>query len=318
MNGKIVVVGSINLDLVARVERMPKEGETLAGLGYATYAGGKGGNQAVGASRLGADVTMLGCLGDDVFGVSLRKELEVSGVSTGAVKNVSGPSGSAIILVTPDGHNSIVINPGANAALMPHDLDDATEALKGARMLLTQLEVPMDTVERLATIAGDLAIPLMLDPAPAAKMAESLLRNVTWLTPNESELRAILKHMGHPVRKTLLSEDDLTKAAKVLLDTGLRNVAIKLGGRGVYLAGADVESSLIPAHRVAVKDTTAAGDAFNAGFACALVEGKPAKEAAGFASAVAAVAVTRSGAQASMPTLHEVEVLMQSGTTTAS
>ncbi|MDE1163149.1 MAG: ribokinase [Acidobacteriaceae bacterium] len=300
----IVVVGSINLDLVANVARMPAEGETIPGTDFATYPGGKGANQAVAAGMLGAKTVMVGCLGDDLLADRLRKALEGAGVSTEAVKTVQGASGSAVILVTESAGNSIVVIPGANAKLRPEDMDAHRELFAAAGVILAQLEIPLDTVERLAQIAGELGVPLVLDPAPAQALSAETLKHVTWLTPNETETQILLSSSGE-----FVVGDAAAEAADRLLSTGVRNVILKMGERGVYLAGADVERGYVPPYRVHAVDTTAAGDAFNGGFAFALTQGMAPRDAAQFACAVAAVSVTRVGAQPSMPTLEEVDAL---------
>jgi len=304
---KIVVVGSINLDLVAYVPRMPAEGETIAGNDFATYPGGKGANQAVAAARLGGDVDMIGRLGQDHFATQLLRDLEDGGVNTRCVLNVPKPSGSAVILVTAHGGNSIVVIPGANHELRPADLDLHVDALRSASIILAQLEIPIATVQHLGVLATALGIPFILDPAPAQPLSPDILCNVTWLTPNESETVSILRHLGYPVDDV---ESDVPAAAERILVTGVRNVILKLGSRGVYLSGKDVPPTYVAPYRVDARDTTAAGDAFNGGFAYALTQGLPPVEAARFACAVAAVSVTRAGAQPSMPTLAEVQVLI--------
>lgn len=304
---KIVVVGSINLDLVATVARMPLEGETVLGQQFATYSGGKGANQAVCAARLGGNVSMLGRLGEDSFGVELRGHLHAAGVQTGHIENVAGPSGTAVILVTSEGSNSIIVIPGANASLRPEDLVRCEELFQDASIILSQLEIPLETVEQIGHIARRLKIPLLLDPAPALALPPSLLETVTWLTPNESESRTLLRALGHSIPDDLPSE----RAAQLFLDSGVRNVILKLGSRGFYIAGQDVEPVYVPSFRVDVVDTTAAGDAFNGGFAYALTHGGLGPlPAAHFANAVAAVSVTKAGAQSSMPQLAEVEALL--------
>jgi ribokinase len=308
---KIVVVGSINLDLVAYVSRMPLEGETLMGRDFATYPGGKGANQAVGAARLGGDVMMVGRLGDDIFAKQLRRELDERQVDTCCVRNVDGPSGSAVIMVTSQGGNAIVVIPGANYSLRPENLDEHLEDFCNASIILSQLEIPLETVERLGKLAADLKVPFLLDPAPAKALSPEIFRNVTWLTPNESETRSILAYLGYPVDEDLIGDDAIAAAAERLLATGVRNVILKLGSRGIYISGKDVPSTRIAPYRVTAVDTTAAGDAFNGGFAYALTHGGMSPIAAAqFASAVAAVSVTRVGAQPSMPKLSEVEEFM--------
>jgi ribokinase len=310
---KIVVVGSINLDLVASVARLPTVGETLTGQQFATYSGGKGANQAVCVGRLGGNVSMVGRLGEDRFAVELRENLQAAGVQTDGVENVAGPSGTAIILVTSEAANSIIVVPGANASLRPEDLDRCEALFRDASIVLCQLETPLDTVEQVGRITQRLRIPFLLDPAPALALSPSLLRTVTWLTPNESECRILLHSLGHLPRAT---ESDLAPeaAAQLLLDAGVRNLILKLGARGFYIAGRDVEAAYVSSFQVKAVDTTAAGDAFNGGFAYALAHvGLDPLAAAHFANAVAAISVTRAGAQSSMPQLAEVQALLARG-----
>jgi ribokinase len=309
MSKKIVVVGSINLDLVTYVPRMPAVGETITGNDFATYPGGKGANQAVAAARLGGDVLMIARLGQDHFAQQLRQALEDANVNTACVLNVAKPSGSAVILVTPQGGNSIVVIPGANQELRPADVDQHLDALRDASVILAQLEIPIDTIEHLAELAATLNIPFILDPAPAQPLSPNLLRNVTWLTPNESETTTLLQHLGYP-SENLLTDDSISAASQHLLATGARNVILKLGSRGVFLSGKDVPPTRVAPYSVNAIDTTAAGDAFNGGFAYALTHAIPPIEAARFACAVAAISVTRAGAQPSMPRLAEVTALL--------
>jgi ribokinase len=309
----IVIVGSLNLDLVATVSRMPAEGETLTGKDFATFPGGKGANQAVAAARLGAKVTMVGRLGTDAFADQLRKALVDAKVDASCVVNVDRPTGSAVILVTERGSNSIVVVPGANHLLLPEDMDLYRDVFRGASVILAQLEIPIETVERLGELAAELGVPFMLDPAPAQALSVGLLGCVTWLTPNESETRTILGHLGYSSEDGGFEEEAVAAVAQRLLATGVRNVILKLGSRGVYLAGADVAATRVEPYIVHAVDTTAAGDAFNGGFAYGLTEGMEPIDAARFASAVAAVSVTRSGAQPSLPRLEEVYALI--GTT---
>jgi ribokinase len=306
---KIVVVGSINLDLVSYATRMPLVGETIIGNGFATHPGGKGANQAVCAARLGADVSMVGRLGKDSFADGLREGLNAAGVQTERVENVPGPSGTAIILVTADGSNSIVVNPGANAALLPRDLTAFEDLFQSASVILSQLEIPLETVEELGRIAERLHIPFLLDPAPALPLSPALLKTVTWLTPNESECQSLLHSLGYSGAEASTPFPP-EEAVQHFLNAGVRNVILKLGARGVYIAGRDVEPTYISSHRVKVVDTTAAGDAFNGGFAFGLTcRGLDPLSAAHFANAVAAVSVTKSGAQSSMPQISEVDTL---------
>lgn len=309
---KITVAGSLNMDLVTSVARLPAEGETLLGTEFASFPGGKGANQAVCAARLGGAVRLIGRLGQDQFGEELQHAMEASGVDTSCLRHVSGASGIAAITVTPSGANSIVVVPGANAALAPADLDEHRAELADSSLILSQLEIPLGTVEHLAELAEHLAIPFVLDPAPARALPSTLLRRVTWLTPNEAETCALLAHLGPPCAGDALEEHSLAATAKRLLAAGAKNVALKLGARGVFLLGEAVAATLIPAPRVHAVDTTAAGDAFNGGFAYALAQANldPVR-AARFACAVAAVSVTRPGAGPSMPARAEVEDLLR-------
>lgn len=306
MAKRIVVVGSINLDLVAATQRIPIGGETVAGLSFRTFPGGKGANQAVAAARLGGAVSIVGKLGADAFGVQLRESLEESNVNTEAVEVVPGSSGIALITTDPKGENAITVVAGANAHLFPADLDANISLIRSAGILLTQLEIPLETVEYLAAIASQERIPLVLDPAPARFLPSSLLQSMDWLTPNETETCILL---GRGPQE--LSENLIEDAAKTLLDRGSRNVILKLGDRGCYLALSGGTRQLLPAYPVEAVDTTAAGDAFNGAFAVAIMNGLEPLESVSWASAVAAISVTRPGAQASMPTVLEVDRFLE-------
>src|SRR5436305_3900696 len=301
MQKPIVVVGSINLDLVASTDRIPQVGETVIGRTFASFFGGKGANQAVAVARLGYPVSMIGNVGSDAFGTQLRNGLAEVGVNTEYVGTVEGSSGTALIITGLNGENSIVVVPGANAHVTPKSLETATPLLKHAGFILAQLEIPLETVEYLAEFAERYDIPFMLDPAPARELPASLLRRVSWLTPNETETRELLKHP--------LDDDDEASnaAADQLLSRGVKNVVLKLGSRGCVIAQDSGTKQRVVAFRVNAVDTTAAGDAFNAGFAVGLISGYSALESGVFASAVAALSVTRRGAQPSMPRGDEVE-----------
>jgi ribokinase len=305
MQKPIVVVGSINLDLVASTERIPQVGETVIGRTFTTFFGGKGANQAVAVARLGYPVSMVGNVGNDVFGAQLRNGLAEAGVNTEYVGTVEGSSGTALIITGANGENSIVVVPGANTQLTPKSIEQATPVLKQAGFILVQLEIPLETVEYLAEYAERHDIPLMLDPAPARELPVSLLRKVSWLTPNETETRELLK--------SNFDEDDEASyaAADQLLSRGVKNVVLKLGSRGCVIAQGSQAHQNIPAFSVNAVDTTAAGDAFNAGFAVGLISGYSAFESGVFASAVAGLSVTRPGAQPSMPRGDEVEKFLQ-------
>jgi ribokinase len=308
MRGPIVVVGSINLDLVATAERVPLPGETLTGRTFSTFHGGKGANQAVGVARLGYPVSMVGKVGDDSFGAGLKGALRKVGVNTKEVKTAKGSSGVALINIGDDGQNNIVVVPGANGKLLPKDITRVAANLRKAEMFLTQLEIPLITIETLTVLAQKNKIPLMLDPAPARDLPKGLLQCATWITPNESETRILCGlDANEPVTPSTAA-----RCAELLLERGPRNVLIKMGSQGVFVATSEGTRQMIPAFAVKAVDSTAAGDAFNAGFAVSLLSGAAPVEAARYASAVAAISVTRIGAQPSMPTRHEVERFLKS------
>ncbi|MBV8514316.1 MAG: ribokinase, partial [Acidobacteria bacterium] len=307
-----VVVGSINLDLVASSRRIPLPGETVSGNTFNTFPGGKGANQAVAAGRLGARVNMIGRLGNDTFGTQLRASLEAAGVDTKAVEVVPTSSGTALITTAEDGQNAIVVVPGANGELSPRELEKHLTLIREAGIILAQLEIPLETIELLAIIARRENIPLVLDPAPARALPASLLSGVHWLTPNETETMTLLQRNAAELR-----HDDVEAAAQQLLEQGCRNVLLKLGERGCYVALGNGERTLVPAYRVKAIDTTAAGDAFNGAFAAALLRGSDPVASAKYAAAVAAISVTRHGAQPSMPTAAEVEVFVRGAKKTA-
>jgi ribokinase len=301
MEKQIAVVGSINMDLVVAAQHIPLRGETVTGSNFQTFPGGKGANQAVAAARLGARVSLIGKLGTDAFGEQLKESLRGAGVNTNSVGEVAGASGVALITTDEDGDNAITIVAGANAELAPRDLDVHLDVIRSAGIILAQLESPFATIEHLAFLAEREGIPLVLDPAPARALPSSLLRRVAWLTPNETEADVLL---GRPVEE--IAENRLEDLAEALLARGCRNVVLKLGARGCYLALADGTRKLLPAYQVRAVDTTAAGDAFNGALAVALLAGKDPVNSAAWASAVAAISVTRHGAQPSMPTSQEV------------
>jgi ribokinase len=308
MHKHIVVVGSINLDLVAAGERVPLPGETLTGRTFSTFHGGKGANQAVGVARLDYPVSIVGKVGDDSFGSALKGALRKAGVEVRGVGTVKGSSGVALINTGDDGQNNIVVVPGANGKLLPKDITKASALLRKAEMFLTQLEIPLITMETLAVFAHKNKIPLMLDPAPARELPKGLLQCATWITPNESETRILCGLAANePVTPATAA-----RSADLLLERGPKNVVIKMGSQGVFLATAEGTREMVPAFAVKAVDSTAAGDAFNAGFAVSLLSGAAPVQAARYASAVAAISVTRVGAQPSMPTAREVERFLKS------
>jgi ribokinase len=303
----IVVVGSINLDLVCTGKRIPAPGETVIGDRFQTFHGGKGANQAVAVGRLGYPVSMVGKVGDDEFGSRLRRGLKEANVNVRAVGTAPRTaSGVALISVDAKGQNSITVVPGANGMLLPSDLEKAMPQLRSAGIILAQLEVPMETVAHLSEIAEQYQVPLMLDPAPARHIAKRVLRRITYLTPNETEACALC---GTPVGQ--LTPKNAGEYGEKLLESGAMNVIIKMGARGAFIASAGGQRTLVPGFKVPVVDSTAAGDAFNGGLAVALMRGAGLVDAVRFAAAVGAVSVTRAGAQPAMPTSREVNRLLK-------
>lgn len=306
----VVVFGSINMDLVATTARLPRPGETVSGEHFRTAPGGKGANQAVACARLGVPTRLVGRLGADSFGAALRAVLAAEGVElSGVVDDQEQPSGVALITVDGAGENSIVVVPGANGAVGGDDLGRLEQALAGARVLLLQLEIPLEAVAAAASLARARGVTVILDPAPAQPLPAALYPLVDLLTPNEGEAATLV---GHAVT------DDQTAAAAAdaLHARGAGHVLLKRGGRGVLSVGA-AEQLALPAFPVTPVDTVAAGDAFNGGLAAALAEGRPLREALRWGLAAGAVAVTRAGAQNAMPRRAELEALLATRPTDA-
>lgn len=289
----IVVIGSINMDLVVRCGRVPKPGETIAGDELDLIPGGKGANQAVAAARLGGETYMVGRVGNDAFGDVLRRGLETSGVSTKFVKTTPGASGTAMILVQKGGENSIIISPGANGKVTRKDIDAALPVIKRASAVLLQLEIPVQTVKYAVGLCRKLKVRTILDPAPAPDRLPDALHAVSLITPNETEAATILR----------MKKVDEQAICRQLLSRGATDVVLKLGKRGALHANAHSHvTTHVKGFRVDPVDTTAAGDSFTAGLAVALGEGKSFPDALRFANAAGALACTRYGAQPSIPT----------------
>lgn len=297
---KIVVVGSSNTDMVVKVPHIPAPGETILGTDFMTIPGGKGANQAVAAARAGADVTFIACVSDDTFGKQAIENYRNEGIDTSCIKiqpNIH--SGIALINVGNDGENSISVAPGANSHLFQEDIYGFEAAFDGAKVVLAQLEIPMETVEAAAEIAHEKGIPFILNPAPGAPIPESLLRKVTIITPNETEAAIITS------RKSF-SEKETREMANEIFEKGDTTVLLTLGSKGVFLKTFDDEE-MIPGYPVKAVDTTAAGDVFNGALAAALAGEMELKGAVDFAQRAAAISVTRMGAQPSAPTLDEIQ-----------
>ncbi len=296
---KIIVVGSSNTDMVVKVPHIPAPGETVMGSELLTIPGGKGANQAVGAARAGGDVVFIACVSDDTFGTGSIENYKKDGIDTSFIKVEPGMhSGVALINVAADGENSIAVAPGANSHLLPGDIAKAKDAFAGAGAVLVQLEIPLETVLEVARLASELNVPLILNPAPGAKLPAELLKLVSVITPNETEA-ALLTGTQE------IDEDSIPAMARELYDIGIETVIITLGSKGVYLLNSDFQG-VIRGYTVKAVDTTAAGDVFNGALAAALSENKPVRKAIDFAQRAAAISVTRMGAQPSAPWLDEI------------
>jgi ribokinase len=304
MNKPIVVVGSLNMDFVVQMDKLPLRGETVRGWGFQMLPGGKGANQACTVGRLGGQGRMVGCVGDDVFGERLKSSLQSAGVDTIGVLSIAGePTGVALIHVEAGGQNQIVVAAGANAKLTPQNVEAALGRIGGGFMLM-QLESPMETVEAAACLGRAQNMITILDPAPAKSLNASLLQKVDLLTPNETEALLLLGRHASSV-----GLEDAPEIARQLLQLGPKQIILKLGEKGAWLADGR-QSRHFPTHKVTAVDATAAGDTFNGALAVALAEGKPLDEAIPFANAAAAISVTRLGAQTSIPSRQEVDVLL--------
>lgn len=300
--GRVMVVGSLNMDLVVRSARLPRPGETFAGRSFAQAAGGKGGNQAVAAARLGAQVAMLGRVGADAHGAALRAGLVAEGIDCVALSvSATATTGVALIVVDDASQNAIVIVAGSNGEVTPESIAGHEAAIAAADVLICQLETPAAAVRAALAAGRRLGKTVVLNPAPAAgPLPADWLPLVDYLIPNEIEAAALT---GLPVRDPASAET----AARALAAAGARNVIVTLGGQGVLALTADGDARHYPAPRVAPVDTTAAGDTFIGGFAARLAARDAPHDAIRFAQRAAALSVTRAGAQPSIPTLAELD-----------
>ena len=296
---KIVVLGSTNTDMVISGNRIPVPGETVSGGRFLMNPGGKGANQAVAVARLSARrgaCVFIGKVGNDLFGRETAVRMRKDGIDAKLIVDRREPSGTALILVAPNGQNVISVALGANGTLSPKDIAPYRRDIEGAAALLLQLETPMRTVVAAAKWAKAKGVPVILNPAPAAKLPRELYRSLDWITPNETEAELLTG-----VKVT--DAKSATKAADVLLGRGVRHVVITMGAKGVYCGDC---RRICPAKKVKAVDCVAAGDTFNGAFAVALAEGRATAEAIAFAQKAAAVSVTRPGAQSSIPSRKEI------------
>ena len=294
----ILVIGSMNADLVVRTSRFPGPGETISGEDLQIIPGGKGANQAVAAARQSAAVAMVGRVGDDSFGPQLINNLQRNNVDTSHVQvDPQSATGTAIIVVDANGQNSIVLSPGGNGSVSPAEVRDIS--FSDHKLLLLQLEIPVETVSAATRGAKESGLRVLLNPAPARPLPEELISLPDFILPNESELSLLT---DQPVKDL----DSAEKAAKALLERGAQNVIVTLGANGALVVTKDMTKH-VPAFEIEVVDTTAAGDAFIGGFASALLQNKLLEEAVRYGCACGALAATKFGAQPSLPTREEVE-----------
>jgi ribokinase len=302
----VLVIGSSNTDLIIKVARIPKPGETILGGEFARAAGGKGANQAVAAARAGGEVTFIARVGRDANGDQAVAGFAAEGIDVKRViRDAKCPSGVAFILVDLDGENSIAVSSGANDRLNPADVRRAKWAFRRARIVLLQLETPLPTVMAAIELAAASGVQVVLNPAPARPLPAQLLKHVYLLTPNQSEAELL-------TGVTVDDEVAAAKAADRLLARGVKNVIITMGLRGAFVAGKDLRQ-MIPGFKVKAVDATGAGDIFNGTLAVALAQGRSLMEAARFACASAAISVTRFGAQPSAPLRKEIQAMLATG-----
>ncbi|NLU16983.1 MAG: ribokinase [Serratia liquefaciens] len=302
--GKLVVLGSINADHILNIEQFPRPGETVIGKQYKVAFGGKGANQAVAAGRSGADIAFIACVGADDIGERVRQQLASDRIDTQPIEAIAdSTTGVALIFVNAEGENVIGIDAGANAAVTPDYLARYQQRIIDAEALLMQLESPLDTVIAAAQLAKQHQTQVILNPAPARELPDELLATVDMITPNETEAQRLT---GIAVN----DDNDAARAAQALHDKGIATVIITLGSRGVWLSE-NGNGKLVPGFKVKAVDTIAAGDTFNGALVTALLEGKTMAVAVRFAHAAAAIAVTRPGAQPSVPWREEIDAFLQ-------
>lgn len=295
----ICVIGSLNMDLVVNVDTMPKPGQTIIGSNFKEVPGGKGVNQAVAMARLNGNVSMIGKVGEDGFGQTLINSLKNDKVDTTYIQTSKGATGVALITVDKNAQNSIVVSPGANFEVKEDDIDNNIEAIKNSDIVVLQLETPLNTIKYALNKAKELNKYTILNPAPAVKLDDEIIKNVDLLTPNETELEII---SGVSIE----TEEDIQKAAQIMIEKGVKELIVTLGSKGSLYINKE-KSMFKKAYKVEAVDTTAAGDSYTGALAVALSQDKNIEDAMDFASKVGALSVLKEGAQSSLPTLEDVK-----------
>ncbi len=305
---EVVVIGSSNMDMVVVCAELPLPGQTVMGSSFVMNAGGKGANQAVAACKLGARTQLVARLGNDVFAEASRRSFQEVGLGTDyLITDENTASGVALIYVDENGENQIVVAPGANQNLTPADVDRALPAIKSAKVMILQLEIPMETVKYAAQLAADNGTKVILNPAPVRKLPASLLKNTTITIANETETLVLTGAEEIGIHTAV-------NASRPLLDAGVETVIMTRGKNGSLVTSGS-GATRVPGFKVKAVDTTSAGDTFTGAIAACLAEGKSLEDAVLFANAAAALSATKAGAQISMPTREEVEEMLRSGET---
>nr|WP_317331711.1 ribokinase [uncultured Romboutsia sp.] len=295
----ICVIGSLNMDLVVNVDTMPKPGQTIIGSNFKEVPGGKGANQAVAMARLNGNVSMIGKVGEDGFGQTLINSLKNDKVDTTYIKTTKGATGVALITVDKNAQNSIVVSPGANFEVKEEDIDNNIQAIKNSDIVVLQLETPLNTIKYALNKAKELNKYTILNPAPAVKLDDEIIKNIDLLTPNETELEII---SGVSIE----TEEDIQKAAQIMIEKGVKELIVTLGSKGSLYINKE-KSMFKKSYKVEAVDTTAAGDSYTGALAVALSQDKCIEDAMDFASKVGALSVLKEGAQSSLPTLEDVK-----------
>ena len=295
----ICVIGSLNMDLVVNVDAMPKPGQTIIGSNFKEVPGGKGANQAVAMARLNGNVSMIGKVGEDGFGQTLISSLKNDKVDTTYIQTAKGSTGVALITVDKNAQNSIVVSPGANFEVKEEDIDNNIKAIENSDIVVLQLETPLNPIKYALNKAKELNKYTILNPAPAVKLDDEIIKNVDLLTPNETELEII---SGVSIE----TEEDIQKAAQIMIEKGVKELIVTLGSKGSLYINKE-KSMFKKAYKVEAVDTTAAGDSYTGALAVALSQDKGIEDAMDFASKVGALSVLKEGAQSSLPTLEDVK-----------